>query len=234
MARRKKKLSTVYVVSIAAHLAVGAALALVPQDKLREVVAIALNETKEEKKKAEPPKPQPHTENRPARAPGHNARPAAVAQAAAPTPGSPASFQDIGLALDSSSADGIAVAVAPQPTAIAAPVIAAAPPKPKVLVAHHTEDTCTEEIVRARPISRVAASYTTAGRNAHVEGRVRIELMVNEQGEVVSAKVLSGLGYGLDEAALAAAQRFHFAPATRCGRPVMAPFVLGMRFRLSS
>src|SRR5581483_12442466 len=156
MARRKKGLSKIYVISIAAHLAVSAVLALIPQDKLREVVAIALNETKEEKK-PEPPKPPEHAPERPAHAAGHNSRPAAAAAPKGPEASNAAdgpAFTDIGLALDSSSADGVAVNIAPQPTAVAA-VAAVTPVKPKVLVARHTEDTCTEEIVRPRLLAVV-------------------------------------------------------------------------------
>ncbi|HVW24615.1 MAG TPA: energy transducer TonB [Polyangiaceae bacterium] len=231
MARRKKGLSTVYVVSIAAHLVVGAALALIPQDKLREVVAIALNESKQEKK-PEPPKPPEHPPERPARTPGRNPRPAAAA--ARPPQASPASgpaFTDIGIALDSSSSDGVAVNIAPQPTAVAA-VAAVTPVKPKVLVAQRAEATCSEDIVKARPLTILRASYTESARHAHVQGRVRMELFINEKGEVVSAKLLDGLGYGLDEAALEVARRYRFSPATRCNKPIAAPFVLAMRFAL--
>jgi protein TonB len=229
MARRKKQLSTVYVVSIAAHLLIGAVLALIPQEKLREIVAIALNEAKEEKK-PEPPKPPEHKADRPARAPGHNVRPVLAAPAEAAGPSDIPSFTDIAVALDSSSEDGIAVNVAPKP--VAAPIAAVVPVRPKVLVAHHAEASCSEEIVKAQKVATVAPSYTDGARHARVEGRVRIEVMVNETGEVTSARILSGLGLGLDEAALAAARRWRFRPATRCGKPVAAPFVLAILFRL--
>src|SRR5262245_1275009 len=100
MARRKKGLSKVYDISIAAHLAVAAVLVAIPQDKLREVVAIALNEAKEEKK-PEPPKPPEHAPDRPTHAPGHNPRPAAAAPAKGPEASSATdgpAFTDIGLA----------------------------------------------------------------------------------------------------------------------------------------
>ena len=216
--------------SVAAHLALGGALALVPQDKLREVVAIALNEAKEEKK-PEPPKPPEHKADRPARAPGHNIKPVLAAPAAeAASPNDIPSFTDIAVALDSSSADGIAVNVAPKP--VAAPVAAVVPVKPKVLVAHHAEASCSEEIVKARPLTIVRASYTDSARHARVQGRVRIELMVSETGEVTGARLLQGLGFGLDEAAIAAVRRIRFSPATRCGKPVAAPFVIATRFVL--
>jgi protein TonB len=230
MARRKKQRSVVYIVSVGAHLLVGMILVLIPQDKLREVVAIALNEAKKEEKKPEPPKPPEHPpEHHAARTPGHAARSAGPAPVAANA--GPAAFADIGVALDSSSLDGVAVNVAPPVMAAVAPVVAA--PKPKVLMAQkRTEVECTEDIVKARPLAVVRPSYTVEARSARVEGRIRIELQVNEQGEITSARVVSGLGYGLDEAALAAAQRLRFTPATRCGRAVAAPFFLFMRFAL--
>jgi len=229
MARRKKQRSVVYIVSVGAHLLVGAVLVLIPQDKLREVVAIALNEAKKEEKKPEPPKPPEHPPEHRARTPGHAARSNGPAPVAANN--NPAAFADIGVALDSSSLDGIAVNVAPPAAAFVAPPVAA--PKPKVLTAQkRTEVECSEDIIKARPVAVVKPSYTEEARHARIEGRVRLELLVNEQGEITSVRVVSGLGYGLDEAALAAAQRLHFTPATRCGRAVAAPFFLFMRFAL--
>jgi protein TonB len=61
---------------------------------------------------------------------------------------------------------------------------------------------------------------------------VRAEVLVNESGEVTSVRLLGGLGFGLDEAAMAAARRWRFSPATRCNKPVAAPFVIAMRFVL--
>lgn len=229
MARRKKQRSTVYVVSVAAHLLVGVVLALIPQDKLREVVAIALNEAKQEKK-PEPPKPPAHQPDRPTRSPGHNVRPVAAARVEAAMPTDAPSFTDIGVALDSSSSDGVAVNIAPRPAA--ASVVSVVPVKPKVLVAQRTEAACNEEIVKARPLSMVRPSYTESARHARVQGRVKIELFVNEHGDVTDVKLLDGLGYGLDEVALDAVRRLHFSPATRCNKPVAAPFVIAMRFLL--
>jgi len=231
MTRRKSKRSPVFVVSVVAHLAVGAVLALIPQEKLREVVAIALNEAPEKEKKPEPPKPEPHRQ-RPASTAGRNVRPAAARAEPAATAAQAPIFTDIGLALDSSSSDGLAVNIAP-PVAAPQPVIAA-PARPKVLMARATEHVCTEELVKARPLAMVRPGYTDQARRARAQGRVRIQLTVNERGEVESARVLSGLGYGLDEAAIAAAHRLHFTPATRCGRAVSAPFILAMRFVLGT
>jgi protein TonB len=61
---------------------------------------------------------------------------------------------------------------------------------------------------------------------------VRVEVTVDDSGHVTGARLLAGLGYGLDEAALEAAKRAAFEPATRCGKPVSATFVIAMRFSL--
>jgi periplasmic protein TonB len=73
---------------------------------------------------------------------------------------------------------------------------------------------------------------TEAARAAGIEGKVRVQLTVDETGHVVDVKLLQGLGYGLDEAALAAAKRAEFEPALRCGKPTRATFNISMRFTL--
>ena len=87
--------------------------------------------------------------------------------------------------------------------------------------------------MKARPIELLRPSYTPEARKAHIEGRVRIELAVNAAGEVTGTRVIDGLGYGLDEAALEVAKRLRFAPAMQCNHPIAAPFIIAMRFVLS-
>ena len=215
-------------------MVVGGAIAMIPQEKLREVVAIALNEAPPPKDEPPPPPPKPAAAaDRPAR----TARAPRAAEAEAPAAASDtssrvAAFTNLGLTLDSASSDGIAVPVAAKVAVVAAPTPVIA--KPKVLVAKRTEPECLEALVKARPLSLVRPSYTDDARRARVEGRVRIELAVDDKGTVTSARVLDGLGHGLDEAALAAARQLHFSPATHCNRPVASPFVIAMRFVLGS
>lgn len=65
-----------------------------------------------------------------------------------------------------------------------------------------------------------------------VEGTVHLELVVGVSGSVESARLVRGVGYGLDEAALRAARRFRFAAATKGGRPVRVRMGWSMQFRL--
>ncbi len=230
MARRKSR-STVYWISVGAHLVLAGIVALIPQQKLREVVAIALSEVAPKNAdKAPPPKPPAHTEQRAARSPSAAARAPVAQPVAAAQPA--AAYADLGIALDSSSSDGLAVPVAPKTIAPPPSALPPAPSKPKVLVAQKNE--CRGELVKAAPQAVVRPAYPPQAVAAKVEGKVRLELMIDEQGTVKTARVLRGLGYGLDEAALDAAQRTRFRPATRCAQPVAAPFVMAMRFVLSA
>jgi protein TonB len=237
MARRKRKLSRIYVISLVAHLLVGGAIALIPQEQLREVVAIALNEAPKPKE-APPPPPPPKPAAAAADRPARTARAPRAAAAEAPGPSAAdnaarsAAFTDLGLTLDSSSSDGLAVPVAAK--VVAPPPAPAVPTKPKILVAKRTEPECIEPLVKPRPLALVRPSYTEDARRARVEGRLRVELAVNDQGVVTQAKILDSLGHGLDEAALAAARDLRFAPATQCRKPVSSPFVIAMRFQLGS
>lgn len=53
-----------------------------------------------------------------------------------------------------------------------------------------------------------------------IEGTVWLSIVIDAQGNVVSANVLSGPGHGLNEAALDAFRRFRFKPAIKSGQPV--------------
>lgn len=100
-------------------------------------------------------------------------------------------------------------------------------PKPTDVV-----DSCLEETVKAKPTEKAQPQYTDQARSANVEGVVKVEFTLNASGEVSDVRVVQGLGHGLDESAVAAAKRWKFNPATRCGKPVVAKFVVTMRFQL--
>jgi protein TonB len=93
-------------------------------------------------------------------------------------------------------------------------------------------DDCAEDLIKAKPQGFVKPTYTDDARAAGIEGRVRVEVSLDETGHVLSARVVSGLGHGLDESAIDAAKRMAFASATRCGKSVKSTFVVSMRFVL--
>lgn len=83
-------------------------------------------------------------------------------------------------------------------------------------------------------VERVTPRYTEIARRARIQGQVIIEAIINEQGEVVDARVIKGLPMGLESEALAALKRWKFKPGTLNGRPVPVYFNLAINFQLQS
>ena len=75
--------------------------------------------------------------------------------------------------------------------------------------------------------------YTAEGRSLKLEGDVVIDLVFRADGTVQVNRVISGLGHGLDEAAVRAAQQIKFKPAKRDGQPVDFPARVRIEFRLA-
>jgi len=76
--------------------------------------------------------------------------------------------------------------------------------------------------------------YTEEARRAHVEGEVLLAVVFKATGEIQVLRVVSSLHYGLDEAAVKAAQQIRFKPALRDGLTVDLPATLHIVFELAS
>lgn len=88
-------------------------------------------------------------------------------------------------------------------------------------------DTAPEILDKPQP------EYTAEGRNMKVEGDVVIQLVFKANGTIQIGHVVSGLGHGLDESAMRAAQQIKFKPAKREGEPVDYPAQVRIQFRLA-
>jgi len=75
--------------------------------------------------------------------------------------------------------------------------------------------------------------YTAEGRSMKIEGDVRVDVVFLANGTIQINRVVSGLGHGLDESAVRAAQQIKFKPAKRQGEPVDFPAVIRIEFRLA-
>lgn len=69
-------------------------------------------------------------------------------------------------------------------------------------------------------VSEVKIPYPDEARRAQIEGTVMLSITIDTEGRVVHAKVINGLGYGLDEAAREAILKFRFSPAIKGGEAV--------------
>jgi protein TonB len=77
----------------------------------------------------------------------------------------------------------------------------------------------SSEVIAGRILRRVEPEYPTVAKQARITGTVVVEISVDEQGNVSSARAQSG-PQPLRAASLAAALRWKFQPSTLNGRPV--------------
>jgi TonB family protein len=75
--------------------------------------------------------------------------------------------------------------------------------------------------------------YTQEARNKKIEGEVLVRVLFTASGEVRVLEVVRGLGYGLDENALRAAQQIKFKPALKDGQPVDSTATVHIVFQLA-
>jgi TonB family protein len=82
-------------------------------------------------------------------------------------------------------------------------------------------------------LSKPNPIYTAEGRTLRIEGDVILEVVFLASGQLQVVRVVSGLGHGLDEAAIQAAKEIRFKPANRDGQPVDSTARLRIEFRVT-
>lgn len=99
--------------------------------------------------------------------------------------------------------------------------------QPKKTLAGSSPITPVEILFKPRP------AYTPEGRSLKIEGEVRLEVQFTAGGQVRVTRILQGLGHGLDEQAVRAAEQIRFKPAQREGQPVDSNATLHIVFQLA-
>jgi len=108
-----------------------------------------------------------------------------------------------------------------------AEIVAASQPRTKL--AEPAVTTLPAEITfKPRPV------YTDEGRRLKIEGEVLLDVVFSATGQVRIVKVVRGLGHGLDESAVRAAEKIQFKPALKDGHPADSEAVLHIEFQLAS
>lgn len=74
--------------------------------------------------------------------------------------------------------------------------------------------------------------YPETAKKAGIEGRVIVQFIVNEQGDVTNPEIIRGIGGGCDEEALSAVRQATFKPGKQDGEPVRVQFSLPVQFKL--
>jgi TonB family protein len=74
--------------------------------------------------------------------------------------------------------------------------------------------------------------YPELAKRAGIEGKVYVLALINEEGNVVNARVIKGIGAGCDEAALEAVKGVKFTSARKDGKPVKVQVTIPIAFKL--
>ena len=106
---------------------------------------------------------------------------------------------------------------------------AAAPVPP---VSRPAESTATK-ITPAEILSKPIPIYTDEARHLRIEGEVLLQVVLEGSGQLHVVRVVRGLGHGLDDAAVRAAEQIRFKPALRDGQPTDSTAVLHIIFQLA-
>lgn len=81
-------------------------------------------------------------------------------------------------------------------------------------------------------INPAGPQYTELARQARVEGIVIVQAIIDQRGQVVSARQVKALPLGLTESAMRTVLGWRFQPATLDGRPVPVYYNVVINFRL--
>lgn len=98
------------------------------------------------------------------------------------------------------------------------------PPKPKT-------ETVTSRVLASKAINLPQPPYPPMARQIHVQGSVNVQILVDEQGKVISAQAVSGHPL-LTSAAKEAAMRARFTPTLLNGQAVKVQGVITYNFVL--
>jgi TonB family protein len=98
---------------------------------------------------------------------------------------------------------------------------------------HSHAEPVASRIIPAEILSKPVPIYTDEARRLHIEGEVLLEVVLQASGNLRVVRVVRGLGHGLDDAAVRAAEQIHFKPELRDGQPADSTAVLHVIFQMA-
>ena len=88
-----------------------------------------------------------------------------------------------------------------------------------------------EGVTSPVPLFTPEPEYTEEALSKHISGNVMVSVLVDQNGLPTQLKVIRGLGFGLDEEALRAVNRYRFRPAMLDGKPVTVNMSISVNFQ---
>jgi TonB family protein len=89
------------------------------------------------------------------------------------------------------------------------------------------------KVLPAEILSKPTPVYTQEARSLRIEGEVLLEVVLEASGKLHVVRVVHGLGHGLDDNAVKAAERIQFKPAVKDGQPTDSTVVVHIIFQLA-
>lgn len=93
---------------------------------------------------------------------------------------------------------------------------------------------CSGNVTMPQVVKEQRPHYSSDAMRARVQGRVELQAIVDVDGSVSQARVVSPLHPDLDEEALRAVKAWHFVPGTVNGKPAPVLVEIEMSFAVSS
>jgi TonB family protein len=100
-------------------------------------------------------------------------------------------------------------------------------------VQSHPAAQAAAKVVPAEILSKPTPIYTEEARAKRIEGEVLLQVILEASGKLRVLKIVHGLGHGLDDAAVHAAEQIRFKPALQDGQPSDSTVVLHIIFQLA-
>ena len=97
----------------------------------------------------------------------------------------------------------------------------------------HPAQPAPAKVTPAEILSKPTPNYTDEARAKRIEGEVLLEVVFEASGKLRVIKVVRGLGHGLDENAVRAAEQIRFKPALKDGQPSDSTAVVHIIFQLA-
>lgn len=239
--------SASFTVSLLLHASLGTALVAIsarPAETKKIIKFAVVKEEKKEAPKPEPPKPPPPppppkpkpkiTKPIDLTKPQPKAPPKAEQPLEQPKPAEQPPPVNFGVDASLTSGQG-GFAVQVGATAMADPELVKKQKK-AAEVAPAPKEFAPVPVARVTRMPELVADfkvpYPEEARRQGIEGKVVLQLDIDETGKVIKAKVVKGAGFGLDEAAVQAAHKFRFKPAIAESQPVPVRILYTYRFVL--
>ena len=97
----------------------------------------------------------------------------------------------------------------------------------------HAAAAVEPKVVPAEILSKPTPVYTEEARTKKIEGEVLLEVVFEASGKIQVVRVVRGLGHGLDDAAVRAAEQIRFKPALKNGQPSDSTALVHIIFQLA-